>query len=154
MIVSCFCFTIYHTKYNQTVLCLLVNFLEYIETFLCQHSVSLVFNWMGKTDLCIHKFSCVGLCRVFFFGWGSYFLDKKILLVVRCCILSVLYVYCIVLYCIVLYCIVLYCIYYLLTGCEGRTRKYKPKVFHTARACEGCLENQGLAFPGTAGAPS
>ena len=26
--------------------------------------------------------------------------------------------------------------YYLLTGCKGRTRKYKPKVFHTARACE------------------
>ena len=45
-------------------------------------------------------------------------------------------------------------IYYLLTGCKGRTRKYKPKVFHTARACEGCLENQGLVFPGTAGAPS
>ena len=46
------------------------------------------------------------------------------------------------------------CIYYLLTGCKGRTRKYKPKVFHTARACEGCLENQGLVFPGTARAPS
>ena len=45
-------------------------------------------------------------------------------------------------------------IYYLLTGCKGRTRKYKPKVFHTARACEGCLENQGLAFPRTARAPS
>ena len=45
-------------------------------------------------------------------------------------------------------------IYYLLTGCKGRTRKYKPKVFHTARACEGCLENQGLVFPGTARAPS
>ena len=44
--------------------------------------------------------------------------------------------------------------YCLLTGCKGRTRKYKPKVFHTARACEGCLENQGLAFPGTARAPS
>ena len=44
--------------------------------------------------------------------------------------------------------------YYLLTGCKGRTRKYKPKVFHTARACEGCLENQGLVFPGTARAPS
>ena len=27
--------------------------------------------------------------------------------------------------------------YYLLTGCKGRTRKYKPKVFH---------ENQGLYF--------
>ena len=26
--------------------------------------------------------------------------------------------------------------YYLPTGCEGRTRKYKPEVFHTARACE------------------
>ena len=46
------------------------------------------------------------------------------------------------------------CNYYLLTGCKGRTRKYKPKVFHTARACEGCLENQGLVFPGTARAPS
>ena len=45
-------------------------------------------------------------------------------------------------------------VYYLLTGCKGRTRKYKPKVFHTARACEGCLENQGLVFPGTARAPS
>ena len=45
-------------------------------------------------------------------------------------------------------------IYYLLTGCKGRTRKYKPKVFHTARACEGYLENQGLVFPGTARAPS
>ena len=45
-------------------------------------------------------------------------------------------------------------IYYLLTGCKGRTRKYKLKVFHTARACEGCLENQGLVFPGTARAPS
>ena len=45
-------------------------------------------------------------------------------------------------------------IYYLLTGCKGRTTKYKPKVFHTARACEGCLENQGLVFPGTARAPS
>ena len=45
-------------------------------------------------------------------------------------------------------------IYYLLTGCKGRTRKYKPKVFHTARACEGCLENQGLVFLGTARAPS
>ena len=44
--------------------------------------------------------------------------------------------------------------YYLLTGCKGRTRKYKPKVFHTARACEGCLENQGLVFLGTAWAPS
>ena len=44
--------------------------------------------------------------------------------------------------------------YYLLTGCKGRTTKYKPKVFHTARACEGCLENQGLVFPGTARAPS
>ena len=43
---------------------------------------------------------------------------------------------------------------YLLTGCKGRTRKYKPKVFHTARACESCLENQGLVFPGTARAPS
>ena len=42
------------------------------------------------------------------------------------------------------------CYYYLLTGCKGRTRKYKPKVFHIARACEGCLENQGLVFPGTA----
>ena len=45
-------------------------------------------------------------------------------------------------------------IYYLLTGCKGRTRKYRPKVFHRARACEGCLENQGLVFPGTARAPS
>ena len=45
-------------------------------------------------------------------------------------------------------------IYYLLTGCKGCTKKYKPKVFHTARACEGCLENQGLVFPGTARAPS
>ena len=45
-------------------------------------------------------------------------------------------------------------IYYLLTGCKGRTRKYKPKVLHTARACEGCLENQGLVFPGMARAPS
>ena len=44
--------------------------------------------------------------------------------------------------------------YYLLTGCKGRTRKYKPKVFHTARACEGCLENQRLVFLGTARAPS
>ena len=44
--------------------------------------------------------------------------------------------------------------YYLLTGCKGCTRKYKPKIFHTARACEGCLENQGLVFPGTAQAPS
>ena len=45
-------------------------------------------------------------------------------------------------------------IYYLLTGCKGRTRKYKPEVFHTARACEDCLENQGFVFPGTARAPS
>ena len=45
-------------------------------------------------------------------------------------------------------------VYYLLTGCKGRTRKYKPKVFDTARACEGCLENQGLVFLGTARAPS
>ena len=45
-------------------------------------------------------------------------------------------------------------LYLLFTGCKGRTRKYKPKVFHTARACEGCLENQGLVFPGTARAPS
>ena len=37
-------------------------------------------------------------------------------------------------------------IYYLLTGCKCRTRKYKPKAFHTAQACEGCLENQGLVF--------
>ena len=44
--------------------------------------------------------------------------------------------------------------YYLLTGCKGRMRKYKPKVFHTARACKGCLENQGLVFPGTERAPS
>ena len=44
--------------------------------------------------------------------------------------------------------------YYLLTGCKGRTRKYKPKVFHTGRACEDCLENQGLVFPDTARAPS
>ena len=44
--------------------------------------------------------------------------------------------------------------YYLLTGCKGRTRKYKPKVFHTARACEACLENQRLVFPGTARASS
>ena len=44
--------------------------------------------------------------------------------------------------------------YYLLTGCKGRTRKYKPQVFHTARACEGCLENQGLVFLGTARVPS
>ena len=44
--------------------------------------------------------------------------------------------------------------YYLLTGCKGRTRKYKPKVFHTARASDGCLENQGLVFPGMARAPS
>ena len=44
--------------------------------------------------------------------------------------------------------------YYLLTGCKGRARIYKSKVFHTARACEGCLENQGLVFPGTARAPS
>ena len=46
------------------------------------------------------------------------------------------------------------CIYYLLTECKGRTRKYNLKVFHTARACEGCLENQRLVFPGTARAPS
>ena len=44
--------------------------------------------------------------------------------------------------------------YYLLSGRKGRTRKYKPKVFHTARACEGCLENQELVFPGKARAPS
>ena len=30
--------------------------------------------------------------------------------------------------------------YYLLTGCEGSTRKHKPEVFHIARACEGCME--------------
>ena len=46
------------------------------------------------------------------------------------------------------------CNYYLLTRCKGRTRKYKPKVFHTARACEDCLENLGLVFLGTARAPS
>ena len=40
--------------------------------------------------------------------------------------------------------------YYLLTGCKGRTWKYKPRVLHTARACVGCLENQGLVLPGTA----
>ena len=34
------------------------------------------------------------------------------------------------------------CSYNLLTGCEGRTRKYKPEVFHTALACEGCTKNQ------------
>ena len=50
--------------------------------------------------------------------------------------------------------VILSCNYYLLTGCKGRTRKYKPKVFHTARACEGCLENQGLVFLGIARAPS
>ena len=55
---------------------------------------------------------------------------------------------------ITIYHIALFNNYYLLTGCKGRTRKYKPKVFHTARACEGCLENQGLVFPGTARAPS
>ena len=40
---------------------------------------------------------------------------------------------------------------FLLTGCEGCTRKYKPKVFHTAQACE---ENQGLVSPGMARTPS
>ena len=40
--------------------------------------------------------------------------------------------------------------YYLITGCKGRTRNYKPKVLHTVRAYEGCLENFGLVFPGTA----
>ena len=30
------------------------------------------------------------------------------------------------------------CNYYLLTGCKARITKYKPKAFHTARACEGC----------------
>ena len=44
--------------------------------------------------------------------------------------------------------------YYLLAGCEGHTRKCKPKVFHKAQACEVCVENQGVVFPGTAQAPS
>ena len=44
--------------------------------------------------------------------------------------------------------------YYLLTGCEGRATKYKPVVFYTARGYEGCMENQGLVFPGMARAPS
>ena len=29
-------------------------------------------------------------------------------------------------------------------------KKYKPEVFHTARACNGSKENQRLVFPGTA----
>ena len=32
------------------------------------------------------------------------------------------------------------------TGCKGRIKKYKLEIFHTARACEGCVENQGLLF--------
>ena len=36
--------------------------------------------------------------------------------------------------------------YYLLTGCEGRTSKYKPEVFHRARACEGCMKSKGLVL--------
>ena len=35
--------------------------------------------------------------------------------------------------------------YYFLTGCEGRTKKHKPK---------GCVENPGLAFPSMARVPS
>ena len=38
-------------------------------------------------------------------------------------------------------------IYHLLTGCESRTRKCKPKVFYTAG-------EQGLAFPSTFRAPA
>ena len=45
------------------------------------------------------------------------------------------------------------CIYYLPTGCEDHTRKYKPEVFHTARVCEGYVENQGLVFPSMAEHP-
>ena len=47
-----------------------------------------------------------------------------------------------------------YVINYLLTGCKGRTRKYKPLVFQRALASSGCMENLGLVFPGTALAPS
>ena len=86
--------------------------------------------------LCCVVLCCVVLCCVVF---SCLVLSCLVLscLVLSCLVLSCLVLYCIVLYCIVLYCIVLYCIvsyciYYLLTGCKGRTRKYKPKVFHTA----------------------
>ena len=46
------------------------------------------------------------------------------------------------------------CNYYLQTGYEGRARKYKPKVFRTAPACEGCVENQRLVVSSTARANS
>ena len=41
------------------------------------------------------------------------------------------------------------CGYYLLSGCKGRIRKYKPKVFHTARAFElarAVWKTKGLYF--------
>ena len=39
---------------------------------------------------------------------------------------------------------------YLLTGYKGRTRIYKPKVFPTAQACEGCVKRLRACNPGTA----
>ena len=44
--------------------------------------------------------------------------------------------------------------YYLLTGCDCHTEKYKSEVFHTARACDGCIKNQEFVFTDTAQAPS
>ena len=37
---------------------------------------------------------------------------------------------------------------------QGPYQEIQVQGFHTARACEGCLENQGLVFLGTARAPS
>ena len=37
---------------------------------------------------------------------------------------------------------------------QGPYQEIQVQGFHTARACEGCLENQGLVFPGMARAPS
>ena len=58
--------------------------------------------------------------------------------VILCCVALLYYVLLchVVLYYIILCCVILYTmlcyIYYLLTVCKGRTRRYKPKVFHTA----------------------
>ena len=37
---------------------------------------------------------------------------------------------------------------------QGLYEEIQAQGFHTARACEGCLENQGLVFPRTARATS
>ena len=37
---------------------------------------------------------------------------------------------------------------------QGPYQEIQAQGFHTARACVGCLENQGLVFPGTSRPPS